>query len=74
MQDVKLRKIGNSIGTNFKSESLAIAGFAEGDRLNVHAEDGKILLTKADDTFGKCMEAYGVCKQRYARTLAELAK
>lgn len=44
----KLRRVGNSTGTTFKSEDLRAAGFAENDLLEVHASPGQLLLTPHD--------------------------
>lgn len=39
---MKLRKIGNSLGTTFSREVLTRAGFEEGQELDVLASPGKI--------------------------------
>lgn len=44
---MKLRKIGNSLGTTFSKEVLQKAGFAADDQLEVTASAGEIRLRRA---------------------------
>jgi len=44
---MKLRKVGNSLGTTFSREVLSKAGFAEGDELEVVVSAGEIAIRPA---------------------------
>jgi antitoxin component of MazEF toxin-antitoxin module len=44
---MKLRKIGNSLGTTFSRDTLAKAGISEGQELEVIAEPGEIKIRPA---------------------------
>jgi putative addiction module antidote len=65
----KLRQIGNSVGLTFRAEQLREAGFARGDEIAVEAQPGRIVLTRADSTYAKAMEALDLCMARYDATL-----
>ena len=43
---MKLRKIGNSLGTTFRKETLVRAGFVEADELEVQAVPGEIRIRR----------------------------
>lgn len=45
---LKLRKIGNSVGTTFNQDLLRKAGFTEADELEATASAGEIRLRRAD--------------------------
>jgi len=47
---MKLRKIGNSLGTTFSREALAQAGFEEGDELEMVVTPGEIAIRPAVPT------------------------
>lgn len=42
-----LRKQGKSVGTIIPLSALSLAGFSLGDKLEIEASDGRIILTKA---------------------------
>ncbi|MYM92542.1 AbrB/MazE/SpoVT family DNA-binding domain-containing protein [Duganella vulcania] len=44
---MKLRKVGNSLGVTFTKETLASAGFAEGQELEIQASHGQIKIVPA---------------------------
>lgn len=44
---MKLRKIGNSLGTTFDKATLARAGFSESDELVVTSTSGEIKIRRA---------------------------
>ncbi len=44
---MKLRKIGNSLGTTFSRDMLTKAGFAEGEELDVVVSAGEITIRPA---------------------------
>ena len=70
----KLRQIGNSDGLTFRAEQLREAGFARGDEVLVEAQPGRIVLSKADSTYAKAVEALDACIARYDATLRRLAR
>lgn len=47
MTAMKLRKIGNSLGTTFDKATLARAGFSENDELIVASTAGEIKIRRA---------------------------
>jgi antitoxin component of MazEF toxin-antitoxin module len=70
----KLRQIGNSDGLTFRAEQLREAGFMRGDEIVVEVRQGRIVLSKADSTYAKGMEALDACLARYDATLRRLAR
>jgi putative addiction module antidote len=73
--ELKLRKIGNSLGVVLPKEVLTHLKVGEGDTLCVtEAVDGGLRIGPSDDEFKKQMEAAESVITRYRRTLRELAK
>ena len=73
--ELKLRKIGNSLGVVLPKEVLSHLKVSEGDTLCVtEAADGGLRIGPSDDEFKKQMEAAEGVITRYRRTLRELAK
>lgn len=73
--ELKLRKIGNSVGVVLPKEVLAHLKVGEGDTICVtEAADGSIRVGPSNDEFKKQMEAAERVITRYRRTLRELAK
>jgi putative addiction module antidote len=72
--ETKLRKSGNSVAANLHREALDRAGLRMGDEVEVAAEPGRIIITRADSPYARAMAAYQGCKARYGKALAELAK
>jgi putative addiction module antidote len=70
----KLRQIGNSDGLTFRAEHLRAAGFVRGDEIVIEAQPGRIVLSKADSTYAKAMEALDACIARYDETLRRLGR
>jgi len=70
----RLRRVGNSVGSTFSRDTLAVTGFNEGDRVLVHAEPGRIELRRHDERTAKFDAWWERFEQRYRRTLHELAK
>ena len=52
---IKLRKVGNSIGTTFPKEILERFGLQEGDELNLIVTSEGIQLSPYDPNFSKMM-------------------
>jgi putative addiction module antidote len=73
--EVKLRKVGNSLGVVLPKEVLAHLKVGEGDTLCLtEIADGALRIGPSDDEFKKQMEAAESVINRYRRTLRELAK
>ena len=70
----RLRQIGNSDGVTFRAEQLREAGFVRGDEVVIEAQPGRIVLSKADGTYAKAIEALDACLARYDATLRRLAR
>lgn len=75
MLEVKVRKIGNSLGVVLPKEVTTRLSAGEGDRLFlVEAPDGAYQLTPYDPGFEKKMEKTEDIVRRYRNTLHALSK
>lgn len=75
MVEVKVRKIGNSLGVVLPKEALTHLRAEEGDRLFlIEGPDGCYQLTPYDPEFGKKMKKANEIMGRYKNTLRALAK
>lgn len=73
--ELKLRKIGNSVGVVLPKEVLNHLKVGEGDTICVtETVDGSLRVGPSNDEFKKQMEAAESVINRYRRTLRELAK
>jgi putative addiction module antidote len=76
--ELKLRKVGNSVGVVLPKEALARLNVAEGDTLALtDTPDGGLRVTattEGREQFGKQMKAAESAIRRYRNTLRELAK
>lgn len=72
--ELKLRQVGNSVGTVLPKEALAKLNAKEGDILYLTDAPDGFRLTAADPSFGKLMESAEKVMRRYRNTLKELAK
>jgi putative addiction module antidote len=73
--ELKLRKIGNSVGVVLPKEVLTRLKVEEGDSLCVtDATDGSLRIVAANSEFARQMEAVQDVVSRYRNTLRELAK
>jgi putative addiction module antidote len=73
--ELKLRKVGNSVGVVLPKEVLARLNVAEGDSVCLtDATDGSLRLAAANSEFARQMEAVQDVVSRYRNTLRELAK
>jgi len=73
--ELKLRKIGNSVGVVLPKEALAHLKAAEGDFISVSdAADGSLRITTTKPEVSRQMEAAQDIMRRYRNTLRELAK
>jgi putative addiction module antidote len=72
--ELKLRKIGNSVGIVLPKQALAHLKVGEGDTLCLtEATDGSLRMT-ANPEVAKQMEVVKSLMHRYRNTLRELAK
>ena len=76
--ELKLRKVGNSVGVVLPKEALAKLNVQEGDSLCLtDAADGSLRVTPATggrEQFARQMKAAEGIIRRYRNTLRELAK
>ena len=73
--ELKLRKIGNSLGVVLPKEALARLNAAEGDVLVLtETTDGGFRLTATDPGFAEKMSVAEKIGRRYRNALRELAK
>ena len=73
--ELKLRKIGNSLGVVMPKEALARLNAAEGDVLVLtETTDGGFRLTATDPGFAEKMSVAEKIGRRYRNALRELAK
>jgi len=74
MLELKVRKIGNSLGLVLPKEALAQLKVEEGDTVTLtEAQDG-VRLTASNPEFAKSMEVFESLNRRYRNALRELAK
>ncbi len=72
--ELKVRRIGNSLGVVLSKEVLAQLKVDEGDTVTLtDAQDG-VRLTTANPEFSKSMAVFESLNRRYRNALRELAK
>ena len=75
MIELKVKKIGNSLGLVLPKEAASKLNIAEGDALFLtDGVNGSLRITPEDPTFAKQMKAAESVIKRYRNTLRELAK
>ena len=72
--ELKLRKIGNSVGVVLPKEALAQLKVEEGDTLTLTETKDGMRLTASNTEFAKSMAVFESLNRRYRNTLRELAK
>jgi putative addiction module antidote len=73
--ELRLRKIGNSVGVVLPKEVLTRLKVEEGDSVCLtDATDGTLRIAAANSEFARQMEAVQDVVSRYRNTLRELAK
>ncbi len=72
--ELKLRKIGNSLGIVLPKEALQHLGAEEGDSISLTETNSGYQMAANDPEFTKAMNVFQDLAQRYRNTLAELAK
>ncbi len=71
---LKIRKIGNSVGLVLPKEALAHLKLEEGDTVTLtEAQDG-VRLTAGNPEFARSMAVFESLNRRYRNALRELAK
>ena len=73
MHELKLRRIGNSVGIILPKEALARLGAGEGDRIFLTETPDGFALTPYDDTFRAAITAFEEGRKRLRNALRELA-
>jgi putative addiction module antidote len=72
--ELKVRRVGNSLGVVLPKEVLAHLKVVEGDRMTLtEAQDG-VRLTASHPDFAKSMAVFESLNRRYRNALRELAK
>ena len=72
--ELKLRKIGNSLGVVIPKEALARLNAQEGDSITLTESAEGFSLQASNPQFAKSMEIFQDLSQRYRNALRELAK
>jgi putative addiction module antidote len=72
--ELKLRKVGNSVGVILPKEALAHLKAGEGDTLTLTETQDGVRLAASNPEFAKTMAAFESLNRRYRNTLRELAK
>lgn len=73
--ELKVRKLGNSLGMVLPKEAADKMNVAEGDKLYLtQSPEGGYRLTPEDPAFAAQMESARKLMKRYRNTLRELAK
>ena len=72
--ELKLRKIGNSVGVVLPKEALAHLKVKEGDSLTLTESQDGVRLSTTNPEFAKSMAVFESLSRRYRNTLRELAK
>ena len=72
--ELKLRKVGNSVGVVLPKEALAHLQVEEGDTVTLTESQDGVRLTASNPEFAKTMAVLEKLNRRYRNTLRELAK
>ncbi len=73
--ELKVRKVGNSLGVVLPKEAVTLLNVNEGGTLLLtDAPGGGMRLSRADAEFTKTMAVFESLSERYRNTLRELAK
>jgi putative addiction module antidote len=75
MVQLKVRKVGNSLGVTFPAEAARALHVREGDQLFLtQGPDGAFRITPYDPEFSDAMQAAESFMARYRNALRELAR
>ncbi|MFY9341574.1 MAG: AbrB/MazE/SpoVT family DNA-binding domain-containing protein [Planctomycetota bacterium] len=72
--ELKVRKIGNSLGVILPAEVLAALQLEEGDKMTLMPNEQGFQITAEDAEFDEQMQRARALMVRYRQTLRELAK
>ena len=72
--ELKLRKVGNSVGIVLPKKLLTHLNASEGDTLSVIETPDGVRMTTTNPEFAKSMAVFESLSRRYRNTLRELAK
>jgi putative addiction module antidote len=72
--ELKLRKVGNSVGLVLPKEALAHLKAGAGDTVSVTETQDGLRVTAKNPEFAKTMAVFDDLSRRYRNTLRELAK
>lgn len=72
--ELKLRKVGNSVGIVLPKEALTHLKVEEGDTVTLTETQDGVRLTASNPEFTKTMAVFESLNRRYRNTLRELAK
>ncbi len=72
--ELKLRKVGNSVGVVLPKRLLAHLKASEGDTLSVTETPEGVRVAAKNPEFAKTMATFSNLSRRYRNTLRELAK
>lgn len=72
--NLKLRKIGNSVGVVLPKEVLSQLHVEEGDTVTLTDSQDGVRITASNPEFSKTMAVFDSLNRRYRNTLRELAK
>ena len=72
--NIKLRKIGNSLGVVLPKEVISQLNVVEGDTITVTDAPDGMRITASNPEFSKTMAVFESLNRRYRNTLRELAK
>ena len=72
--ELKLRKVGNSLGVVLPKEALAHLKIGEGDTIMLTETQAGMRLTAGNPEFAKTMAVFESLNRRYRNALRELAK
>jgi putative addiction module antidote len=72
--NIKLRKIGNSLGVILPREELDRLHLSEGDALTLTRTDDGVEISPYDPEFEMKLKAFEKARRKYRNALRELAK
>ena len=74
MLELKLRKVGNSVGLVLPKEALAHLKVGKGDTITLTETQDGVRLAASNPEFAKSMAVFESLNRRYRNALRELAK
>ncbi|MEE9140594.1 MAG: AbrB/MazE/SpoVT family DNA-binding domain-containing protein [Alphaproteobacteria bacterium] len=74
MYELKIRRVGNSLGVTLPREAVARLRVREGDPVYLTETPDGFALTPYDETFNAAMKAFEEGRRDYRNALRELAR